>query len=71
MAFGFAVVESAIVLTLLAIFGTDNFRPLELATIVVPRATATALAAPFIFSLAQRVHLSTLPSRTAGDAPAG
>lgn len=71
LAFGFAVVESAIVLTLLAIFGTDNFRPLEMATIVVPRATATALVAPLIFSLAQRVHLSTLPSRTAGEAPAG
>jgi rod shape-determining protein MreD len=71
LAFGFAVVESAIILTLLAIFGTDNFRPLELATIVAPRATATALVAPLIFSFAQKVHLSTLPSRTAGEATTG
>ncbi len=71
LAFAFAVVESAIVLTLLAIFGADNFRPLELATVVLPRATATALVAPLIFSLAQKVHLSTLPSRAAGDVPMG
>ena len=71
LAFGFAIVESAIVLTLLAIFGTDNFRPLELATIVAPRATATALVAPLIFRFAHRVHLSTLPSRAAGEVSTG
>jgi rod shape-determining protein MreD len=69
LAFAFSVVESAIVLTLLAIFGTDNFRPLELATIVLPRAISTALLAPPIFVFAQRLHLSTLPSRVSADAP--
>lgn len=71
LAFGFSLVESAIVLTLLAIFGTDNFRPPELATIVAPRATATAIVAPLIFKFAYRVHLSTLPSRAAGEAATG
>jgi hypothetical protein len=71
LAFGFALVESSIVLTLLAIFGTDNFRPPELATIVLPRATATALVAPLIFRFARRVHLSTLPSRAAGEVATG
>jgi rod shape-determining protein MreD len=69
LAFAFSVVESAIVLTLLAIFGTDNHRPLELATVVLPRAISTALVAPPIFSFAQRLHVSTLPSRASADAP--
>ena len=69
LAFGFSVVESAIVLTLLAIFGTDNHRPLELVTVVLPRAMATALVAPPIFAFAQRLHVSTLPSRVSQDAP--
>lgn len=69
LAFAFSVVESAIVLTLLAIFGTDNHRPLELVTIVLPRAIATALVAPPIFVFAQRLHVSTLPSRVSQDAP--
>ena len=69
LAFAFSVVESAIVLTLLAIFGTDNHRPLELVTVVLPRAIATALVAPPIFVFAQRLHVSTLPSRVSQDAP--
>jgi rod shape-determining protein MreD len=68
LAFAFAIVESALVLTLIAIFGADTRRPLEMATIILPRAISTALFAPFIFSLAQRLHLSTLSVRTAQEA---
>jgi rod shape-determining protein MreD len=69
LAFAFGLIESAIILTLLAIFGADNYRPPELATIVLPRATATALVAPLIFRFAQRVHSSTMPSHTVGEVP--
>ena len=55
LAFGFALLEAAIVLTLLAIFGTDSRRPLEIATGVLPHAVATALFAPLIFGLARRL----------------
>jgi rod shape-determining protein MreD len=57
LAFSASLVESAIVLMLLAIFGADNRRPLEISSIVLPRAVATALFAPFVFSLAHRLSL--------------
>ena len=61
LGFGFAIVEAAIVLILLAVFGVDTRRPLEIGRIVLPRAIATALFAPFVFHLAQRLHQSTQP----------
>jgi rod shape-determining protein MreD len=64
LAFAFSLFESLIVLTLLAIFGADNRRPLEIASIVVPRAVGTALCAPFLFALAHRLQVE-------GRAPAG
>jgi rod shape-determining protein MreD len=68
LALGFSLVESAIVLTLLAIFGSDNFRPVELATMIPARAISTAIFAPLVFALAARLHTSTLPSRAPGGA---
>lgn len=65
LAFGFAVVESVIVLTLLAIFGADTRRPLEIGTVLLPRAAATAVFAPFVFQLAQRLHQGTSAPHTA------
>ena len=59
LGFGFSIVESAIVLTLLAVFGQDTRRPLELAQIILPRAAATALFAPIVFRIAQKLHQST------------
>ncbi len=59
LAFVFSIVESAVVLTLLAIFGADTKRPLEIGTVVLPRAVATALFAPLIFHIAQKLHQST------------
>jgi rod shape-determining protein MreD len=61
LGFGFAVVEAAIVLILLAVFGADTRRPLEIGRIVLPRAVATALFAPLVFRFAQRLHQSTQP----------
>src|SRR6478736_252608 len=57
LAFAFSLIESLFVLTLLAIFGADNRRPLEIASIIVPRAVGTALCAPFLFALAHRLQV--------------
>jgi rod shape-determining protein MreD len=56
LAFGFSLVEGAIVLTLLAIFGNDTRRPVEIGSVVLPHAIATALVAPFVFKIAQRLY---------------
>lgn len=58
LAFGFAVVQSAIVLILLAIFGADTRRPLEIGGIVLSHAIITALVSPLVFRVAQRLHQS-------------
>jgi rod shape-determining protein MreD len=62
LAFAFAVVEAMFVLVLLAIFGSDPQRPVEIAKRLVPHAVGTALAAPLVFYLAERLHLGTLGS---------
>jgi rod shape-determining protein MreD len=65
LAFGASLVESGIVLALLAIFGADNRRPMELSSIILPRAIATALLAPLGFSLAHRLNIdSRAPAAT-------
>ncbi len=68
LAFAFSLVESAIVLTLLAIFGQDNRVPLEIAKVVIPRAVATGLCAPAIFALAHRLQAD---GRTAPQGASG
>jgi len=62
LGFVFSVVESAITLILLAVFGSDTRRPVELAAVVVPHAFSTALMAPIVFRIAQRLQQSGLPS---------
>ena len=57
LAFAFSLIESTILLTLLAIFGADNRRPVEIGMVVLPRAVGTALCAPFLFALAHRLHI--------------
>lgn len=69
LAFAFSVVESLIVLTLLAIFGTDNRRPLEIGSVVLPRAIGTALCAPFLFALAHRLHLEGRSPKSGAATP--
>ncbi|MBE7481282.1 MAG: hypothetical protein HS104_15040 [Polyangiaceae bacterium] len=61
LGFVFALIEAAMVLILLAVFGSDTRRPLEIGRLVLPRAVATALFAPIVFHIAQRLHQSTQP----------
>jgi rod shape-determining protein MreD len=61
LAFGFSLAESLFVLVLLVVFGADAQRPVELASVVVPHATSTALVAPFIFRLAERLQQTAAP----------
>jgi rod shape-determining protein MreD len=63
LAFGFSLVESVLVLALLAIFGSDPQRPLEIATVALPHATSTALCSLLIFPLAQKLHQGSTPPR--------
>jgi rod shape-determining protein MreD len=63
LTFGFSLVESVLVLVLLAIFGADPQRPLEIASVALPHATSTALCSLFIFPLAQRIHQGAVLSR--------
>lgn len=62
---GFSLIEGALVLILLAIFGEDTRRPVEVASVVLPRSLATALCSPLVFRFAQRLRQSTAPMRAA------
>jgi rod shape-determining protein MreD len=59
LAFTASLLESLIVLTLLAIFGTDSLRPREITGIVLPRAISTSFFALFVFSLAHRLRVTS------------
>lgn len=63
LALAFTLVEGALVLILLAVFGDDNRRPVEVASVVVPRALATALCSPPVFRLAHRLRQGPTPGR--------
>jgi rod shape-determining protein MreD len=65
LGFVFSIAEAAIGLILLAVFGNDTRRPVEIAAIVIPHAISTALAAPLIFGLAQRMHQASLQTGAA------
>jgi hypothetical protein len=68
LGFVFAIVEGALVLVLLAVFGNDNRRPVELSVIVLPHAAATALCSPVLFKLAQRLRQGRESVRPAAGA---
>jgi rod shape-determining protein MreD len=63
----FSVIEAAITLILLAVFGSDTRRPVEVAAVVVPHALSTAIVAPLVFRLAQRLQQAGLPSGGAAE----
>jgi rod shape-determining protein MreD len=65
LALAFSLVEGAMVLILLAVFGGDNRRPVEVASVVIPRSLATALFSPPVFRIAQRLRLGVIPARPA------
>jgi rod shape-determining protein MreD len=60
LAFVFGLVEGILIVVLTAIFGQDAARPRSLALLVAPHAISTAIFAPFVFSLAERVHAATI-----------
>lgn len=55
----FATLQSTMVLVLLAIFGRDAWVPRSLYPLVLPHAVGTAAVAPFVFSVAERIHAAT------------
>jgi len=69
----FSILQSTMVLVLLAIFGRDPWVPRSLYPLALPHAIATAAVAPVAFRLAQALHAATAgapwaPAR-AGAAP--
>lgn len=60
LAFVFGLVEGVLVVVLTAIFGGDAARPRALALLVAPHALSTAICAPLIFRVAERVHQATI-----------
>ncbi len=56
LGFAFALVQSAMVLIVLAVFGTDNRRPVSMASVMLANAVTTALLSPALFQLAQRLR---------------
>jgi rod shape-determining protein MreD len=55
----FAVVQSIMILVLLAIFGRDAWVPRSLYPLALPHAVATAAVAPIVFRACQAVHAAT------------
>ena len=70
LAFAFALLEGVLIIVLTAIFGADPARPRALAVLVAPHAVATALFAPIVFRLAERVHQATITVPRPGEGAA-
>jgi rod shape-determining protein MreD len=62
LGFVFSIFEAAIILMLLAIFGLDPQRPVELVRTWFPHAVVTALCSPLVFRLAHRLQQSGTPT---------
>jgi rod shape-determining protein MreD len=62
----FTVLQSTMVLVLLAIFGHDAWVPRSLYPLTLPHAVATASIAPIVFRIAQSIHASTTTGTDAG-----
>jgi cell shape-determining protein MreD len=60
LALVFGLVEGILVVVLTAIFGNDPARARALAMLIPTHAVSTAIFAPFVFSLAERVHAATI-----------
>lgn len=67
LAFVFALVESAIVLTMLTIFGQDPQRPIEISRRVLTYSLSTALFAPPVFRIAHKLHQGMALSQKQSD----
>ncbi len=62
LAFVFSLFESVVIVALTAIFGNDPHRARALAMLVPSHAVTTAAFAPFVFRIAERVHIATIAS---------
>jgi rod shape-determining protein MreD len=72
LGFIFTIVEAAMVLILLAVFGSDTRRPLEISRSVMPHAVATALITPFVLQIAMKLHQASVSAgASAGAATEG
>jgi rod shape-determining protein MreD len=60
LALAFALVHCVMILVLLAIFGRDAYVPRALYPNILPHVLATGAIAPFVFRLAQRLHVATV-----------
>src|SRR5580704_11141144 len=60
LALVFGLVQGVLIVVLTAIFGNDPARPRALAFLVAPYAVSTAIFAPFVFNLAERLHAATV-----------
>jgi rod shape-determining protein MreD len=58
----FAVLQSTMILVLLAIFGRDAWVPRSLYPLALPHAIATASVAPVVFRMCQALHAATAGS---------
>ena len=67
LAFVFGLVEGVLIVILTAIFGADAARPRALALLVAPHAVSTAVFAPLVFRLAERVHQATITVPRPGE----
>jgi len=67
LALVFALVQGILIVVLTAIFGNDPSRPRALALLIAPQAVATALFAPFVFSMAERIHAATITVPRPGE----
>lgn len=67
LGFVFTVVEAAIILILLAVFGSDTRRPLEISRSVLAHAASTAFISPFVLQLALKLHQVSVPSGTTAE----
>lgn len=67
LAFAFALVEGVLVVVLTAIFGIDSARPRALVLLILPHAISTAIFAPMVFRVAERVHQATITVPRPGE----
>ncbi|MGA2448790.1 MAG: rod shape-determining protein MreD [Polyangiaceae bacterium] len=65
----FTLLQSTMVLVLLAIFGHDAWVPRSLYPLALPHAVATASVAPIVFRIAQAIHSAT--ATTGAETAAG
>jgi rod shape-determining protein MreD len=70
LAFVFGLIEGVLIVVLTALFGGDAARPRALSLLVAPHAIATALFAPLVFRLAERIHAATVTVPGAGEGAA-